>query len=44
MEKEQEVSKKKNRNVYFCVAFSRYFYVSIHRVFNRLKSLLTPNG
>ena len=25
MEKEPDVNKKKNRNVYFCVAYSRYF-------------------
>ena len=25
MEKEPEINKKKNRNVYFCVAYSRYF-------------------
>ena len=38
MEKKQDVSKKKNRNVYFCVAYSRYFSTSIHRVVNRLKN------
>ena len=27
----------KNRNVYFCVAYSRYFSTAIHRVINRLK-------
>ena len=37
MEKEQEVSKKENINVYFCVAYSRYFSTSMHRVINRLK-------
>ena len=37
MENEQEVSKKKNRNFYFCVAYSRYFSTSIHRGINRLK-------
>ena len=31
-------TKKKNRNVYFCVAYSRYFSTSIHRVINRLKN------
>ena len=36
-EKERDVSKKKNRNVYFCVAYSRYFSKSIHRVIDRLK-------
>ena len=36
-EKEQDVSKKKNRNVYFCVAYSRYFSTSMHRVINRIK-------
>ena len=37
MEKERDVSKKKNVNVYFCVAYSRYFYTSILRVFDRIK-------
>ena len=36
-EKERDVSKKKNRNVYFFVAYSRYFSTSIHRVIDRLK-------
>ena len=36
-EKEQDVSVKKNRNVYFCVAYSRYFSTAIHRVIDRLK-------
>ena len=35
--KEQDVSVKKNRNVYFCVAYSRSFSTAIHRVINRLK-------
>ena len=34
--KEPDVNKNKNINVYFCVAYSRYFYTSIHRVINRL--------
>ena len=29
--------KKKNRNVNFCVSYSRYSYTSIHRVISRLK-------
>ena len=37
MEKEPGVNKRKNINVYFCVAYSRYFSTSIHRVINRLK-------
>ena len=37
IEKERGVNVKKNRNVYFCVAYSRYFSSSIHRVINRLK-------
>ena len=37
MEKEPVVQKKSNINVYFCVAYSRYFSTSIHRVINRLK-------
>ena len=36
-EKEPDVNKKMNRNVYICVAYSRYFSTSIHRVINRLK-------
>ena len=36
-EKEPDVNKKKSRNVYFCVAYSRYFSASIHRVINRIK-------
>ena len=36
-EKEPGVKKKKNKNVYFCVAYSRYFSTSIHRVINGLK-------
>ena len=35
--KERDVSVKKNRNVYFCVAYSRNFSTAIHRVINRLK-------
>ena len=36
-EKEPDVNKKKNRNFYFCVAYSRYFSTYIHRVINKLK-------
>ena len=36
--KEQDVSVKKNRNVYFCVAYSRYFSTAIPRVIDRLKN------
>ena len=32
-----EFSVKKNRNVYFCVAYSRYFSTAIHRVIDRIK-------
>ena len=35
--KERDVIVKKNRNVYFCVAFSRYFSTAVHRVIDRLK-------
>ena len=28
-----------NINIYFCVAFSSYFFISIHRVVDRLKTL-----
>ena len=38
MKKERDVIIKKNRNVYFCVAYSRYFSTSIHRVIDRLKN------
>ena len=44
IEKEPDISKKKIRNVYFCVAYSRCFYMSIHKVVNRLKILLTSLG
>ena len=37
-EKELDVSVRKNRNVYFCVAYSRYFSTEIHKVIDRLKS------
>ena len=36
-EKEQDIIKKKNRNVYFSVTYSRYLSTSTHRVINRLK-------
>ena len=36
-EKERDVSVKKNRNVYFCVAYSHYFSTTIHRVIDSLK-------
>ena len=42
--KEQDVSVKKNRNVYFYVAYSRYFSTAIHRVIERLKIHLTSHG
>ena len=35
--KEQYVSVKKNINVYFCVAYSRYLSTAIHRLIGRLK-------
>ena len=35
--KERDVSVKKNRNVYFCAAYSHYFSMAIHRVIDRLK-------
>ena len=38
-EKERNFSVKKNRNVYFCVAYSCYFSTAIHRVIERLKKL-----
>ena len=42
--KERDVSVKKNRNVYFCVAYSRSFSTAIHRVIDRLKIHLTSLG
>ena len=36
-EKEWDVSRKKNRKVYFCVVYSRYFSTFIQTVINRLK-------
>ena len=38
MKKEPDVNKNKNRNVYFCIAYSWYFYTSIHKVIIRLKT------
>ena len=38
IEQERDFDGNKNRNVYFCVAYSRYFYTSIHRVIDRLKT------
>ena len=38
-EKEPDVNKKKNRNVYYCVAYSRFFSTSIHRVIYGLKKM-----
>ena len=35
---------KKKKNVYFCVAYSRYFSTPIHRMINRIKILLTSPG
>ena len=35
--KERDISvMKKKRKVYFCVAYSSYFYAAIHRVIDRL--------
>ena len=43
--KEADFNKKKNRNVYFCVAYSQYLSTSIHRVIIVLKkTLLTSHG
>ena len=38
-EKEPDVNGKRNINVYFCVAYSRFFSTSIHRVINGLKKM-----
>ena len=37
IEKEPEINKKKNRNVYFYVAYSHYFSKYIQRVINKHK-------
>ena len=34
---ERDVSIKRNINVFFCVAYSRYLSTAIHRVIDRLK-------
>ena len=39
-ENDPDTDKKKNINVYFCVTYSRYFSMSIHRVIWRLKNHL----
>ena len=36
IEKDPDVNKKKNRNFYFCVAYSRYFSTSNHMMINKL--------
>ena len=43
-EKEPEFNKNKNINVYFCVAYSRYFSTSIHRVNKKIKTQLIVLG
>ena len=43
IEKEQDVSKKKNINVYFFVSYSHYFSTFIHRVINKLKKSSNPS-
>ena len=40
--KERDVSVKKNRNVFFFVAYSHYFSTVIHRVIGRLKKSFNP--
>ena len=42
IEKKLDANKKKTRNVYFCVAYSRYFSTSIHRVINRPNFFISP--
>ena len=44
IENEPDIRKKENKNVYFCIAYSRYFFTSIHRVVNRLKNPITSPG
>ena len=41
IEKEPDVNKKKNKNVYIFVAYSPYFSVPINRVINSQKNILT---
>ena len=43
-EKEPDINRRKNRNFYFCVAYSRYLSLSIHRVINRLKNITIYPG
>ena len=38
-EKEPEVNKNKNRNIYFCVAYSCYFSKFIHKAIERQKNI-----
>ena len=38
-----DVNRKKNRDVYFCVAYSRYFSMSIHRAINKLRKTFNPS-
>ena len=44
MEKEPEFNKKKNRNIYFCVAYSRCFYTYIHRVIKKIGNTSTTRN
>ena len=37
LENDLDTDKKKNINIYFCVAYSHYFFNCIHRVINRIK-------
>ena len=43
-EKESDVNRNKNTNVYFCVASSHYFSTSIYGVVNRLKTFIISPG
>ena len=38
-EKESGINKKKNRNVYFCVAHSRHFSTSTQRGIKKLRNI-----
>ena len=43
-EKETDFNKKKKKNDYFCVAHSRYFSTSIHKVIKRPENILISHG
>ena len=42
--KDPTADRNKNRNINFCVAYSRYFSVSIHRVIHGIKNHIISHG